>query len=131
MTRVATCPYCAETIEAGRLRCPHCGEALVDRSDLAAWLADVEPDPAFAAQVREWPDDGLLRALRDLTDAHEPPRQRALLDEVRRRGLPVPRRGVPIGPSPLAPVRAVWENPTIVGWTVLLSLLILIVVLFA
>ena len=89
---MTTCSFCAEVIEDRARRCPHCGERLVGHDDLVAGLEDVAPDAAFAAQVREWPDDSLLRALRDHPDEYEAARQRTLLDEVRGRGLPIPER---------------------------------------
>ena len=113
---MAVCRYCAEAIEPGTRRCPHCGEALIDRSDLVAWLEDVEPDPTFASQVVEWPDDSLQRALRDHTDDYEPPQQRALVDEARRRGLPVPRRRDASGQHPAK----------IIGCAVIFVLLVLL-----
>ncbi len=88
---MATCPCCAETIEARARKCPHCGGGLVAHDDLVARLEEVEPDAGFGEQARAWPDDSLLRALRDHTDDYGPPRQRALLDELSRRGLLVPR----------------------------------------
>lgn len=133
---MATCPFCAEPIEPGCRKCPHCGETLVDRSDLVAWLADVAPDAVFAEQVRAWPDDSLVRALRDHVDDYEPPRQRTLLDEVRRRGLPLPHGGrlgfVAVGPAraTFAPARSL-SDPTVVGCGVLLLLALLVLILFA
>lgn len=133
---MATCPFCAESIDAGCRKCPHCGETLVDRADLVSWLADVAPDPTFAAQVREWPDDSLLRALRDHADEYEPRRQRALVDEVQRRDLPVPHggrspaRATGAARATFEPTRSL-ADPTVVGCTVLFLLLVLIVALFA
>ncbi|MCW8139378.1 MAG: hypothetical protein KIT58_10795 [Planctomycetota bacterium] len=89
-----TCPFCAEAIDPAATRCPHCGERLTDPDDLAASLRDVRPDEALAARLGEWPDESLVRALRDHTDLYERDQQRAILDELGRRGLPtpVPRR---------------------------------------
>lgn len=135
---MATCPFCAESIEPACRKCPHCGETLVDRADLVARLADVAPDATFAEQVRTWPDDSLVRALRDHVDDYEPPRQRALLDEVRRRGLPLPHggrlgfvAGVGAARATFEPARSGGPSPMFVGYAVLFLLAALFCVLFA
>lgn len=89
---MASCPFCAEPVAPAAPKCPHCGEALVDRAELIVELEQVAPDLALAAHLAGWPDDSLLRALRDHADDYDPPRQRALLDEARRRGLSLPTR---------------------------------------
>lgn len=62
------------------------------RGELLLSLQDVAPDPAFARRVREWPDGYVVDALREFTDDYAPGQQRALVDELRRRGLPMPPR---------------------------------------
>ncbi|MCO5165372.1 MAG: hypothetical protein M9894_03265 [Planctomycetes bacterium] len=93
--RAVTCPYCAEAVAGDCLKCPHCGEGLVDRDDHVAALRATAPDPALAARVGEWPDESLVRALRDHPAEYAPEQRRAVLDEVLRRGLPVPARRRP------------------------------------
>lgn len=89
---MASCPFCAEEVAPAAPKCPHCGEALVERAELFVELEAVAPDLALVEQLAGWPDDSLLRALRDHVDDYDPPRQRALLDEARRRGLSLPGR---------------------------------------
>jgi hypothetical protein len=77
------------------VKCPLCGEALVERGQVLLWQADgLAPDPELQARVREWPEDSLVRALRDHFDDYRPTQQRALVEEAARRGLPVPARRV-------------------------------------
>jgi hypothetical protein len=95
LSRVADCPFCAEPLpDPPPPKCRHCGEALVDRAELHVGLAGVAPDPSLAARATAWPDDSLVRALRDHVDDYPPAQQRALLDEVLRRGLPLPAQRV-------------------------------------
>ena len=86
-----TCEFCAEDVADGATKCPHCGERLIGRGEmLASEDAAAEPDLAFAAKLSEWPEDSLVRAIRDHHADYAPGQRRALIDELKRRRVYVP-----------------------------------------